>query len=79
MRTNIDFPDAILRELNARAAVESTTLTHLVLALVEQGLRNSDSKAARRSKRSPLPALSLNRPLAIRNFTNARLFEVMND
>lgn len=79
MRTTVDLPDALLRELKAKAALEGTTLKHLVLALVEQGLRGGGDKAARRSKRSPLPALSLNHPLAIRSFTNARLFEVMDD
>ena len=79
MRTTVDLPDALLRELKAKAALEGTTLKHLVLALIEQGLRGGGDKAARRSKRSPLPTLSLNQPLAIRSLTNARLFEVMGD
>jgi uncharacterized protein with von Willebrand factor type A (vWA) domain len=79
MRTTVDLPDALLRELKAKAALEGTTLKHLVLALVEQGLRGTGDKSARRSKRSPLPTLGLNHPLAIRNFTNARLFEMMDD
>ena len=69
----------LLRELKAKAALEGTTLKLLVLALVEQGLRGGGGKAARRSKRSPLPTLSLHQPLAIRSLTNARLFEVMDD
>ena len=79
MRTTVDLPEALLRELKAKAAIEGTTLKHLVLALVEQGLRGSGDKAARPGQRSPLPALGLNHPLAIRSFTNARLFEVMDD
>ena len=79
MRTTVDLPDALLRELKAKAALEGSTLKHLILALVEQGLRGSGDKTVRRSERSPLPSMSLNRPLAIRSFTNARLFEVMDD
>ena len=62
MRTTLDFPDAVLRELKAKAAVEDPTLAHLVLALVEQGLRGGGDQ-----------------PLATRSFTNADLFETMND
>jgi hypothetical protein len=79
MRTTVDLPDALLRELKAKAALEGSTLKHLILALVEQGLRGGGDKSVRRNKRSPLPTMSLNHPLVIRSFTNARLFEVMDD
>ena len=46
MRTTVDR-DALLRELKAKAALEGTTLKHLVLALVEQGLRGGGDKYRR--------------------------------
>jgi hypothetical protein len=79
MRTTVDLPDALLRELKAKAAIEGTTLKQLVLALVERGLHGDAGQTARRGKRSPLPALDLNQPLAIRSLSNARLFELIDD
>lgn len=38
MRTTIDLPDALLKHLKARAALEGRTLRDVVVALVEQGL-----------------------------------------
>jgi hypothetical protein len=78
MRVTVDLPVALLRELNAKAAIKGTTLKQLILTLVERGL-HSTSPAAQGSKRSPLPALNLKRSLAIRSFSNARLFELLDD
>ncbi|HEY8710605.1 MAG TPA: hypothetical protein VIM34_21715 [Burkholderiaceae bacterium] len=79
MRTTIDLPDTLLRELKAKAAIEGTTLKQLVLTLVERGLQGSVEPASARSKKSALPALDLKHPLAIRSFSNARLFELLDD
>ncbi len=38
MRTTIDLPDALLKHLKARAALEGRTLRDLVVDLVEKGL-----------------------------------------
>ena len=39
MRTTLDLPDALLRQLKARAALDGTTLKALLLGLIERGLR----------------------------------------
>jgi hypothetical protein len=78
MRTTVDLPAALLRELKAKAAIEGTTLKQLMLTLVERGLHGA-GPAARGGKKSPLPALDLKQPLAIRSFSNARLFELLDD
>ena len=79
MRTTVDLPDALLRELKAKAALEGTTLKQLVLTLVERGLHAPPGQASRRSGRSALPSLDLTHPLAIRRFSNARLFGLLDD
>ncbi len=79
MRTTVDLPDALLRELKAKAAIEGTTLKQLVLVLVERGLHGSVRPDSGRRKRSQLPTLDLKQPLAIRSFSNARLFELIDD
>jgi hypothetical protein len=52
MRTTLDLPDALFRELKAQAALRGMTLKDLVTLFVEQGLHQ---KAATPRIRSPLP------------------------
>ena len=79
MRTTLDLPDMLLRQLKAQAALEGTTLKHLVLTLVERGLRApSEGEPAQRSL-SALPTLVLKQPLAARSFSNAGLFKLLDD
>lgn len=77
MRTTLDLPDPLLRRLKSRAALEGTTLKELVHQLVERGLESS-GLPARTTSRSPLPTIASRRPLAIRNPSNARLFELLD-
>ena len=79
MQVTVEIPNALLRELTAKSALEGSTLDHLILALVEHGLRGNGDKLVWRNKRSPLPTVSLNRPLALRRFTNAHLCDLMDD
>ena len=39
MRTTLDLPDDLMRNLKARAALERRSLRDLVLTLVERGLQ----------------------------------------
>ena len=43
MRTTIDLPDALLKHLKARAALEGRTLRDLVVDLVEKGLNTREA------------------------------------
>jgi hypothetical protein len=77
MRTTIELPDPLLRQLKSRAALEGTTLKALVLSLVERGLNAPTSP--RSAERSPLPSIGTGRPLPLRNPSNAGLFELLDD
>jgi hypothetical protein len=79
MRTTVDLPEALLRQLKAQAALEGTSLKQLVLTLVERGLQSPAASAASLRSRSPLPTLALNQPLAFSQFSNAALFELLDD
>lgn len=78
MRTTLDLPDALLRQLKAQAALDGTTLKSLIAELVERGLAQRSATPSR-APRSKLPTLVPRRPLAIKNPTNARLFELLDD
>jgi hypothetical protein len=78
MRTTIDLPDSLLRELKARAALEGTTLKALVQCLVQQGL-TAPSALTRAPQRSTLPSLTIGRPLPLQNPTNAGLMDLLDD
>jgi len=78
MRTTIDFPDQLLRQLKSRAALEGTTLKALVQSLVEQGL-NAPRAVPRSNARSALPSLGIGRPMPVQNPSNAGLFELLDE
>ncbi len=77
MRTTIDLPEITLRQLKARAAMAGVPMKDLVLDFVERGL-TQPAAAPREAKRSALPALVPNKPLALRSPSNAKLFEVLH-
>jgi hypothetical protein len=58
MRTTLDIPDPLFRELKARAALDGMKLKDLVAALIEAGLRQPRQGAAQTPRpRSPLPVI----------------------
>jgi uncharacterized protein with von Willebrand factor type A (vWA) domain len=60
MRTTLDLPDALLRQLKTKAALEGTTLKALMRSLVERGLREP-AEPAREYSATPvaLPSVRL--------------------
>jgi hypothetical protein len=54
MRTTLDLPDALFRELKSRAALRGLKMKDLLAELVADGLRASGPRAAP-TRRSPLP------------------------
>ena len=80
MRTTLDLPDALLRQLKAKAALEGTTLKALMRSLVERGLR-APAEPARDHSATPaaLPSVRLGRPMNLAHPSNAALFEVLDD
>jgi hypothetical protein len=69
MRTTIDLPDALFRELKAAAADRGTSLKNLVRSAVETEIRKSDRRMRRRVKAPMLPS---KRPGSLR-LTNAQI------
>lgn len=79
MRTTINLPDALLREIKAKAALDGVTLSALMLNLVESGLRSTNEPCGKLNARSRLPTLDIKKPIAKLDFSNAGLFDVVND
>ena len=80
MRTTFDLPDALLRQLKARAALEGTTLKALMRSVVERGLRAPPEQASSSpEKPAALPTIRLGRPLNLQRPNNAALFELLDD
>ena len=58
MRTTLDLPDALLRQLKARAALEGTTLKTLLRNVVEQGLKTPPGREPVSPTQPPEPDAS---------------------
>jgi plasmid stability protein len=80
MRTTLDLPDALLRQLKARAALEGTSLKTLMRSVVERGLQAPADPAPTSSARAAaLPSIRLGRPLNLEHPSNAALFELLDE
>ena len=79
MRTTLDLPDALLRQLKAKAALEGTTLKALMRSVVERGLRAPAEPARESATPAALPSVRLGRPMNLAHPSNAALFEVLDD
>ena len=62
MRTTLDLPDPLLRQLKSRAALEGTTLKQLIRDTIERGLGAQPTTRSPRG-RSALPSVKLGQPL----------------
>jgi hypothetical protein len=71
MRTTLDLPDGLFRQVKAKAALEGTRLKDLLTRYVESGLRQSAQPAGRPLKRSNLPVIKAKGKSAIPNLTSA--------
>jgi hypothetical protein len=69
MRTTIDLPDQLFRELKAVAARRGTSLKTVIRVAVEEEIRKTERKAARRLK---FPLLSSHEPGSL-DLTNAEI------
>ena len=79
MRTTVDLPDTLYRQLKAHAALQGVSVKDLLLAFVERGLRApaSTAEAAAPAQR-PLPTLHGRASLPAGAFSNAGLFELLD-
>ena len=71
MRTTVDIPDPIYRELKGKAASEGRSVKELILRGVEHELRGR-----RRPGRVVLPIVPSKRPGSLK-LDNAKIFEII--
>ena len=57
MRTTLDLPDDLFRQVKAKAALDGTKLKDLLTRYVQSGLRQSAPPPGRSRKRSDLPVI----------------------
>jgi hypothetical protein len=73
MRTTVDIPDALYRELKSRAAREKRSVKELILRGVEVELRPRSKKRARRVS---FPLIPSKKPGTM-EIDNAKIFELI--
>jgi len=72
VRTTVDIPDPLYRELKGKAAREGSTVKDLILRGVQQELKNP----RRRTRRISLPIIPSKRPGTL-DIDNAKIFEII--
>ena len=77
MRTTLDIPDLLFRELKAQAALRGMKMKDLLTELVERGLRGSIPATSR--QRSPLPITRRTTGQSIPARSNAELQQLLDD
>ncbi len=72
MRTTIELPDELFRQVKAKAALEGLRLKDVIARYVEQGLRGAPSPAPpHRRRRSELPVARAATGRTLRPLSNA--------
>jgi hypothetical protein len=74
MRTTVDIPDGLYRQLKSRAAREGSTVKALVLKSVTEGLGEKRPKRPRRVK---LPLIKSKEPGTL-VIDNAKIYELID-
>jgi hypothetical protein len=75
MRTTLDLPDELFRQVKAKAALEGSKLKQLLRRYIESGLR---APARRPLKRSKLPVIKSRGKNVIRNLTPQRQSKIQD-
>lgn len=78
MRTTIELPDSLYRQVKAKAALEGVPMKTLVQRLVEHGLA-TPLEPQRAAPRSAPPTLSIGQRMPAKLLSNAALFELAED
>jgi hypothetical protein len=74
MRTTVDIPDAIYRQLKSRAAREGSSVKELILRGTEEVLKAKPRKSGGRVK---LPLIRSKQPGTL-DLDNERIFEIIS-
>lgn len=79
MRTTIDLPDPLYRQLKAHAALQGVPMKDVVLAFVERGLRAPVGAAEPEALPwQALPTLPATGSVPLQSCSNAGLFELLD-
>lgn len=79
MRTTIDLPDDLLRQVKAKAAIDGMKLKDLIIHYVEQGLKGAPSPTAPlRRQRSELPVARAATGHTLAALTNAEIQRILD-
>jgi hypothetical protein len=78
MRTTIDLPDELLRQVKAKAALDGLRLKDLITRYVEQGLRGAPP-APRRRQRSELPVARAATGRTLPALTNVEIQRILDE
>jgi hypothetical protein len=73
MRTTVDIPDSLYRELKSKAAREKSSVKQIILRGVEGELR---PKRRKRTRRIAFPIVPSNQPGTL-EIDNAKIFEII--
>jgi hypothetical protein len=73
MRTTVDIPDPLYRELKGKAAADGRSVKELILRGVEGALQINSK---RRGRRVSLPLVRSKRPGSVK-LDNAKIFEII--
>lgn len=80
MRTTIDLPDELLRQVKAKAALGGMKLKDLITRYVEQGLRGTPPPSAPlRRQRSELPVARAATGRTIPALTNGEIERILDE
>lgn len=81
MRTTIDLPDELIRQVKATAALNGMKLKDLITRYVEQGLRQGalPSAGPQRRRRSELPVARPVTGQALPALTNADVQRILDE
>lgn len=75
MRTTLDLPDPVFRDLKTKAAREGVTMKELLKSFIEKGLYEKN-EPAQKPVRSPLPPPLPSRGVTIPSLTNAEIDDI---
>lgn len=78
MRTTLDLPDPLFRELKARAARQGVKMKELLAIFIEDGLRGRKSSASKATARSPIPIARRATGKPIRPLNNAQIAKIFD-
>jgi hypothetical protein len=79
MRTTIDLPDELLRQVKAKAALDGMKLKDLITCYVEQGLKGAPPRTAPlRRRRSELPVARAATGRTLPALTNLEIQQILD-